>query len=248
MDGPNVTWVSLSIQASTQGEIFPLAEGSRRHIGVRVKIRPTVPEYFEQLPCPYLLARRPGIWKKTSIPERKERELKNLVAVAALFALSLTQIDPALSAPVDPWKALAFLEGTWEAHAQAGSAGAQSSGTYAFKPELKHHVLVRRSDSAACKGPQKFDCEHSDMLYVYQDDVDQSLKAIYFDNEGQVIHYAVSTPDSGTAMFISDESQFGPQFRLVYELKGSVMWGKFQMRMPGQAAWKSYLEWSGEKK
>lgn len=174
--------------------------------------------------------------------------MKTFVAVAALFALALTQIDRALSAPADPWKALAFLEGTWDAHAQAGSAGAQSNGTYTFKPELKNHVLVRRSDSAACKGPKNFDCEHSDMLYVYQDAENQPLKAIYFDNEGHVIHYAVSTPDPSTAIFISDVSPSGPQFRLVYELKDSVMWGKFQMRMPGQADWKSYLEWSGAKK
>jgi hypothetical protein len=71
--------------------------------------------------------------------------MKRIVAVAALFALALTQIDRALSAPPDPWKGLAFLEGTWDAHAQAGSAGARSNGTYTFEAELKHHVLVRRS-------------------------------------------------------------------------------------------------------
>jgi len=35
---------------------------------------------------------------------------------------------------------------------------------------------------------------------------------------------------------------------LVYELKDAVMSGKFQIRMPGQAEWKSYLEWNGAKK
>jgi hypothetical protein len=174
--------------------------------------------------------------------------LKSFVPLAAFFALALTQNDRALSTPADPWKALAFLEGTWDAHAQAGSAGARSTGTYTFKPELKHHVLVRRSDSAACNGPANFDCQHSDVLYVYQEAEDRPLKAIYFDNEGHVIHYAVSTPDSSTAIFISDVSPSGPQFRLVYEFKDSVMWGKFQMRMPGQADWKSYLEWSGAKR
>jgi hypothetical protein len=173
--------------------------------------------------------------------------LKSLVAFAVLFALALTQHDRALSAPTDPWTALGFLEGTWAADTQGGAAGAQSNGTYTFEFELKHHVLVRRSDSAACKGPANYDCNHSDVLYVYRDAENQPLKAIYFDNEGHVIHYAVSTPDSTTAMFVSDASPSGPQFRLVYELKGAVMSGKFQMRM-GQAEWKSYLEWSGAKK
>ena len=175
--------------------------------------------------------------------------MRSFVAAAFLLGLTLAQYDRALSAPTDPWQALGFLEGTWDAHTQGGSAGAQSSGTYTFKPELKHHLLVRSSSaSGACRGPKSFDCEHSDVLYVYQEAQGQPLRAIYFDNEGHVIHYDVSTPDSTTAIFISDPSQPGPQFRLVYELKEAVMSGKFQMRMPGQAEWKSYLDWTGAKK
>jgi len=173
--------------------------------------------------------------------------LKSLVAFTALIALSLSPHVWALPTPTDPWTPLGFLEGTWVAHTQGGSAAAQGNGTYTFKFELKHHVLVRRSDSAACKGPENYDCDHSDVLYVYRETEDQPLKAIYFDNEGHVIHYGVSTPDSTTAMFVSDVSPSGPQFRLVYQLNDAVMTGKFQMRMPGQAEWKSYLEWSGAK-
>jgi hypothetical protein len=174
--------------------------------------------------------------------------MNRFVAVSALLAFALAQRGEAASPATDSWKALSFLEGTWEAHTQGGSAKAQGSGTYTFKPELKDHVLVRRSDDyTACKGPAGFDCEHSDVLYVYQDAQTQPLKAIYFDNEGHVIHYEVSTPDSTTAIFISGASPSGPQFRLVYELKDGLMSGKFQMRMPGQVEWKSYLEWSGAK-
>jgi hypothetical protein len=74
------------------------------------------------------------------------------------------------------------------------------------------------------------------------------MKAIYFDNEGHVIHYDVSTPDPTTAVFLSDASATGPQFRLTYQRKNSTMSGKFQVRMPGQTEWQSYLEWSGDKK
>jgi len=98
-----------------------------------------------------------------------------------------------------------------------------------------------------CKGPATFDCEHGDLLYIFQEAPGQPLKAIYFDNEGHVIHYNVTTPDPTTAVFASDSSQPGPQFRLTYELKAANMSGKFQMRMPGQPDWKSYLEWSGTK-
>ena len=121
-------------------------------------------------------------------------------------------------------------------------------GTYTFRTELGNCIVARHSSSdAGCKGPATFDCDHSDLLYVYQDAPGQSLKANYFDNEGHVIHYNVSTPDATTAIFLSDGSQPGPQFRLMYELKSVVMSGKFQMRMPGQTEWRSYLEWSGVK-
>jgi hypothetical protein len=162
-----------------------------------------------------------------------------------LVLLSLPIFSQTTPAPTpDPWKAVSFLEGTWEAKAQ-GSAGATSTGTYTFQRELGNHVMARHSHSSACKGPANFDCEHRDLLYVYEDAPGQPLKAIYFDNEGHVIHYDVSTPTPGAAIFLSDASRPGPQFRLVYELKGALMGGKFEMRMPGQSAWKSYLEWSG---
>jgi hypothetical protein len=174
--------------------------------------------------------------------------MKHWLVIALLSALNLAPIYQALSAPADPWQGLGFLEGTWEARTQAGSAGAKAAGTYTFKHELKDHVLARYSVPAACEGPKNFDCEHGDVLYVYQEAQGQPLNAIYFDNEGHVIHYAVSTPDSATAVFLSDASPSGPQFQLVYQLKGAIMLGKFQMRMPGQQEWKSYLEWSGAKR
>jgi hypothetical protein len=140
------------------------------------------------------------------------------------------------------------LEGTWDAHTQSGSAGASGNGTYTFKPELNHHLLARHSGLSNCKGPKAYDCKHSDLLYIYQEARGQPLSALYFDNEGHVIHYTVSTPEATTALFVSEASASGPQFQLIYQLKDGVMSGKFQMRMPGQADWKSYLEWSGARR
>jgi hypothetical protein len=156
--------------------------------------------------------------------------------------------QPPAAPAADPMQSLSFLQGTWEAKAQGGGNVA-ASGTYTFKPELGNHMLARHSISdTGCKGPANFDCDHGDLLYVYQETKGAPLKAIYFDNEGHVIHYDVTTPTPSSALFLSDGSQPGPQFRLVYERSGDVMAGKFQMRMPGQADWKSYLEWSGAKK
>jgi len=160
-----------------------------------------------------------------------------------LFALSLyAQSTPT---EADQWSALSFLEGTWDAKATGN--GVAAMGTYTFRLELRDHILARHGSLTECKGPSTYDCEHGDLLYVYRDAPAQPLKAIYFDNEGHVIHYDVSTPSPASAVFLSDSSQPGPQFRLAYELKGQVMFGKFQIRVPGQQEWKTYLEWSGEK-
>jgi hypothetical protein len=146
------------------------------------------------------------------------------------------------------WTPLQFLIGTWEAKTEGGSAGAVGSGAYDFQLELKKHVLVRRAAGAECKGPADFNCEHTDLLFVYQDAPGKPLRAIFFDNEGHVIHYDVSAPEPGKAVFLSDASQAGPQYRLSYALKGGTLSGKFEMRLPGQPDFTTYLAWSGWRK
>lgn len=173
------------------------------------------------------------------------RMIARILPMLLVAAPAAAQSTP--SSLSDSWKALSFLQGTWEAKVTGGQS-VSAMGAYTFRSELGDHILARHStNDAGCKGPASFDCDHGDLLYIYQDAPGQSLKAIYFDNEGHVIHYNVSTPDSMAAIFVSDGAQPGPQFRLMYELKGAVMLGKFQMRMPGQTEWKSYLEWSGSK-
>ncbi len=163
-----------------------------------------------------------------------------------LFVCGGTVPAQTAAAP-DPWAGLRFLVGTWEAKTTGGNAHAQGTGSYTFRLELRDHVLARHSHYASCKGPEDFNCEHGDLLYIYPDGRGQALRAIYFDNEGHVIHYAVSAPRPGRVELLSDGSQPGPQFRLTYELNGDVMAGKFQMRMPGQGEFATYLEWSGGK-
>lgn len=166
-----------------------------------------------------------------------------IIAIALCRMLSAQNAPPTRGS--DPWKPLRFLIGTWQAKTQGGSAGATAAGTYTFRLELRDHVLARYTTSAGCKGPTDFDCEHGDVLYVYPESSGNGLKAIYFDNEGHVIHYNVASPQPQTVIFLSDQSQPGPQFRLTYELRERVLYGRFQMRMPGQNDFTSYLEWSG---
>lgn len=166
------------------------------------------------------------------------------------FALVLSALFTPFTAAQsvsDPLAPLNFLVGAWEAKTVNNPAVA-ANGSYTFKTELNGHILARHSYSGNCNGPADFNCEHGDLLYIYADAPGQPLRAIYFDNEGHVIHYSVSEPTTTSAEFLSDATQPGPRFRLFYELKGTVMSGKFQIRMPGQQEWKSYLEWTGSRK
>lgn len=174
-------------------------------------------------------------------------KIPHVISFTILFALALA-MNAQTSPLKNPFQALSFLEGTWEAKTN-GTSGVDSSGRYTFALELQNHVMARHIISkASCKGPASYDCDHSDLLYIYPDGPQQALQAIYFDNEGHVIKYSVSTPTPTTAVFLSDSSQSGPQFRLLYERKADTMFGKFQMRIPGQSEWKSYLEWRGDRK
>jgi hypothetical protein len=169
-----------------------------------------------------------------------------IIAFSIPFVLAFG-VKAQLPATQEPLQSLSFLQGTWEAKTDS-SSGVSSAGKYSFELELRNHIMARQSVSKeSCKGPESYDCSHNDLLYIYPGELDQPLQAIYFDNEGHVIKYQISTPTPMTAVFLSDGSQPGPQFRLVYERKGDTMFGKFQMRMPGQSEWKTYLEWSGKK-
>jgi hypothetical protein len=179
--------------------------------------------------------------------ERIGTMLKAFIAGASFCAITMAQGSNQTQA-VDHWKAVRFLLGTWEAKTRGGSAGAAALGTYTFRLELKDHVLARHSASAGCSGPADFNCEHVDLLYIYQSAGAQPLEAIYFDNEGHVIHYEVTTPAPNTTVLVSPALSNRPQYRLIYQLRGPLLLGKFQLRMPGESEFHSYLEWSGGRK
>ncbi|MGO8710198.1 MAG: hypothetical protein ACLQMG_21170 [Terracidiphilus sp.] len=175
------------------------------------------------------------------------RRLARLAALALLTACGVSAQTPAQTpTKPDPWAGLRFLLGSWEAKTTGGAAQAQASAGYAFHLELRDHILARHSRAGACAAPGDFDCQHSDLLYIYPVGNGQALEAIYFDNEGHVIHYGVSIPKAGTVVFLSDPAQAGPQYRLSYTLLEGVMSGRFELRMPSQAEFTSYLEWSGK--
>jgi hypothetical protein len=167
------------------------------------------------------------------------------LAFLLIFAISAAMAQTETPTPATR-ASIHFLEGSWTAVAQ-GANGAAANGSYTFAPELGGHILARHSQAAGskCKGPADFDCDHGDLLYIFEESNHQ-LKAIYFDNEGHTIHYDVLTTAPTTVVFLSEPAP-GPRFRLVYTRAGDTMSGKFQMQPPGSTEWRSYLEWSGAK-
>jgi hypothetical protein len=185
-----------------------------------------------------------------------------LLTVCGVTAQAPTPAAPAPAAPAmpatasmtqlpgkaDPWVGLRFLVGSWGAKTTGGVAQAQAAAGYAFRLELNDHILARHSRSGAYAAPDDFHCQHNDLLYIFPAPSGQAFQAIYFDNEGHVIHYDVSTPKPGSVVLLSDPAQPGPQYRLSYTLLGGVMSGQFELKMPGQADFTSYLEWSGSQR
>ena len=154
-------------------------------------------------------------------------------------------VAPLWSQSKDDWAPLRFLIGDWVG--EGGGDPGKGSGYFSFQPDLQKKIVVRKNHAEYPATKDRPAFSHDDLTIIYRESTGE-LRAVYFDNEGHVIHYDVTAPETNTAVFLSAASQPGPQFRLIYELKDHTMQGRFQLRMPGQTEFKSYLEWSGEKK
>ena len=142
------------------------------------------------------------------------------------------------------WQPLEFLFGKWTAlgDTQIGSG----QGVFSFELELNNRIVVRHNYAEYNKGPAA-GTRHDDLLVVYAETPEDKPRAIYFDSEGHVIRYNVTTPARNTAVFESDGSQPGPRYRLSYALDGKNLNGKFEIAGPGTAEYKTYLSWTSRK-
>lgn len=72
-------------------------------------------------------------------------------------------------------------------------------------------------------------------MIIYPAADGNSFRAIYFDNEGHVIPYAVTLPQKpNVAVFETEAGQPGPRFRLTYELNADgVLENVFWIAPPG---------------
>jgi hypothetical protein len=163
--------------------------------------------------------------------------------ILALLAFGPVPSPAQAPKPADPWARLNFLVGDWEG-VGTGAPGEAVGGT-GFTFGLDKHVLVRKNWAKyPPKAGEKAGLSHEDLMIIYPASDGASFRAIYFDNEGHVIHYAVSFPQSPhSAVFETDSAGQGPRFRMTYALKAdggleNVFWiappaGEFKVYVQG---------------
>ncbi len=117
---------------------------------------------------------------------------------------------------MNTWEQFDFLIGEWSSPV-SGQPGEGVSGSSRFFYDLDQNLLIRtsRAEFAPEPGAEK-GLVHQDLLIIYRQ---ADFRAIYFDNEGHVIHYTVSFPDKQPGVvFESEASNTNPRARLVYRM------------------------------
>jgi hypothetical protein len=142
------------------------------------------------------------------------------------------------------WEKWNFLIGTWigEGSGQPG----QGSGSFSFAFDLDRKILVRKSRTEFPASGEKPAFSHKDLMFVYPESGGNPSKAIYFDNEGHIIHYSVVY--SGELIVLTSEKNGNmPVFRLTYNaLNPETINTKFEMSQDGEK-FSTYIEGKSKK-
>jgi len=146
-----------------------------------------------------------------------------LLAVGLAFGQQTTEQGGMPQAPASgndgAWTALGSLVGAWTGEG-SGDPGLGTGG-FSFTWDLQNKILVRKNhaDYPATKERPAF--SHQDLMIVYQEPDTRLPKAVYFDNEGHVINYAVTvSPDARSVVFLSEPAPSKPRYRLTYIMPG----------------------------
>jgi hypothetical protein len=134
----------------------------------------------------------------------------------------------------DVWGPYKFLVGNWtaEGHGEPG----EGKGAFSFRLELQGKILVRRSHVDYPTTPKQAAFRHEDLLIIYPGAGPAPDRAVYFDSEGHVIHYAATFNDQGKSLtFLSEASPQAPRFRLTYyQGEDKSLQVKFEIAPPGK--------------
>ena len=173
----------------------------------------------------------------------------HLLVLATLAALWPLTPNSRAQEATKAWAAFEYLLGDWVG--EGGGQPGQGSGGFSFLPDLQAHILVRKNHAAYPATKDRPAFTHDDLMVVYKDPENAPPRAIYFDSEGHVIHYAVTvSADRKRIEFVSEASPSGPRYRLTYLMTGADALNlKFEMTLPGKPdSFSTYLEAKARRK
>ena len=141
---------------------------------------------------------------------------------------------------------LGFLLGTWGASG-SGAPGA-ATGTATFVRSLQDRVIIRTSFAEYPATATTPASRHDDLMIIHAT-ARAGVRADYYDNEGHVIRYGVTTAGTGDVTFLSDIVGGEPRYRLAYRLSpDGLLRGTFAVAPPGKPeAFEQYLAWESRK-
>jgi hypothetical protein len=111
------------------------------------------------------------------------------------------------------WEKFNWLLGAWKGEG-SGKPG-EGEGSFAFSLDLGGEVMIRRghTDFPATKDTPA--ATHEDLMVIYLDAASGQAKAVYFDNEGHMISYAIAMVEKSIVL-TSEKNGNSPAFRLTY--------------------------------
>ncbi len=130
------------------------------------------------------------------------------------------------------WNKWNWLMGEWsgESDGQTGRGG----GTFSLNPGLDNKILIRKNHAEYPATDNKPQIIHEDLMIVYLDPTGNPSNAVYFDNEGHTINYAIAYPNKSIVL-TSDKTKNAPVFRVTYELiDNQSIKVKFEMSQDGE--------------
>jgi hypothetical protein len=167
-----------------------------------------------------------------------------LGVIAGVVLGALSSLAQAQAPAGDPYGAIRFLMGEWVADGPAAAGG----GHFEFTPDVQGNLVVRRNHAEYPSAGDRPVANHDDLMVIYREG--GATRAIYFDNEGHVIRYAVEAAGPDAVTFLSEAAAGAPRYRLSYKkLPDGRVGGKFEVAPPGKPEeFKTYLEWTAKRK
>jgi hypothetical protein len=165
-----------------------------------------------------------------------------LIAALALL-LSPCTLALAQAPEKGAWAGWEFLLGEWTTADSGGAHGAANKGSFTLAPDLGGKILVRRNHAEYPPANGRPAIVHDDLMIIYREG--ETTKALYDDNEGQVIHYLVTfSGDKKTLVFLGEKTAGKPQYRLTYQdVRPGVATVTFEIAPPDKPEqFKTYVQ------